>query len=145
MQISFRNCFYTCFTSDLFLEDADIRREDGWRMIKERSDCEFFIMTKRIHRFTECIPEDWGEGYEKVTIAVTTGNQRMADYRLPIYLSLPIRRKQIICEPLLEDIFSFHQTGANFIKYGRKYFIPKSKQREQARKAGIDYCIDLPQ
>lgn len=28
----------------------------------------------------------------------------MADYRLPIYLSLPIKTKGIICEPLLEQI-----------------------------------------
>ena len=52
----------------------------------------------------DCIPEDWGDGYGHVTIAVTTENQKMADYRLPIYLKLPIRTKVIICEPLLERI-----------------------------------------
>ncbi len=96
--------FYTCFTSDFFLEDADEWRADIWRIIRERSDCEFFIITKRIDRFYDCIPEDWGDGYDNVSIAVTCENQKMADYRLPIYLALPIRHKSIVCEPLLEAI-----------------------------------------
>ena len=35
--------------------------------------------------------------------------------------------------------FQFHQTGANFIKNGRIYHIPRRFQVSQARKAGIDY------
>lgn len=96
--------FSTCFTSDFFLEDADAWRPDAWKMIKERSDCTFFIITKRIDRFLRCIPDDWGDGYDNVTVAVTAENQKEADYRLPIYLSLPIKTKGIICEPLLERI-----------------------------------------
>lgn len=96
--------FYTCFTSDFFLEDADEWRGEAWEMIRQRNDCRFFIITKRIDRFENCIPDDWGEGYDHVTIAVTTENQKMADYRLPIYLKLPIKHKAIVCEPLLEPI-----------------------------------------
>lgn len=96
--------FFTCFTSDFFLEDADEWRREVWQMIRARSDCDFFIITKRIDRFEQCIPDDWGDGYDNVTVAVTAENQKMADYRLPIYLSLPIKRKAIICEPLLEVI-----------------------------------------
>lgn len=174
--------FYTCFSSDFFVEEADEWREDCWEMMRKRSDCQFFLITKRIDRFALCKPDDWGEGYENVTIAVTTENQPMADYRLPIYLALPMTRRVIVCEPLLETIdlapylsadiaevtvggesgerarpchyewvtslreqcvaagvaFHFHQTGANFIKEGRVYQIPKSKQHEQAKRAGID-------
>jgi len=72
--------------------------------MKERSDCRFFFITKRIDRFEKCIPEDWGNGYDNVMIAVTTENQKMADYRLPIYSKLPIKHKGIMCEPLLEGI-----------------------------------------
>lgn len=96
--------FYTCFTSDFFLEEADGWRGEVWDMIRERDDCRFFIITKRVHRIAECLPEDWGEGYEHVAIAATTENQQMADARLPIYLKLPIRHKSIVCEPLLTPI-----------------------------------------
>ncbi len=95
---------YTCFTSDFFLEDADPWRPEAWEMIRQRKDLHFFFITKRIHRFYDVIPSDWGDGYENVTICCTTENQNRADYRLPIYLNAPIRHKHIICEPLLEEI-----------------------------------------
>lgn len=95
---------YTCFTSDFFLEDADLWREEAWNMIRLRSDLRFFIVTKRIHRLADTVPPDWGRGYENVTICCTVENQQMADYRLPIFLESPVRHKQIICEPLLEEI-----------------------------------------
>lgn len=95
---------YTCFTSDFFLEEADDWRGECWEMIKERSDLEFLIITKRIDRFYDCIPEDWGDGYDNVHICCTCENQDRADYRLPIFLKAPIKLKSIICEPLLGEI-----------------------------------------
>ena len=174
--------FYTCFSSDFFLEEADEWRDEAWKIMKERSNCHFTFITKRIDRFSKCIPNDWGDGYDNVSIAVTTENQKMVDYRLPIYLSLPIKHKSIVCEPLLESIelsqyltseiqevsvggesgpdarvcnydwvlniqrqcaaanisFSYHQTGAKLLKDGKLFHIPRNKQHEQARKAGID-------
>ena len=44
--------------------------------------------------------------------------------------------------------FSFHQTGAHFIKDGRLYNIERKFQKAQARKAGIDFRIggnDIPE
>ena len=73
-------------------------------MMKERSDCHFFLTTKRIDRFHVSLPEDWGDGYPNVTIAVTIENQRQADLRLPIYTRLPIQHKCILLEPLLEKV-----------------------------------------
>lgn len=35
--------------------------------------------------------------------------------------------------------FTFHQTGARFVKEGRLYRIRREHQHAQARKAGIDY------
>lgn len=95
---------YTCFTSDFLVEDADIWRAEAWDMIKERNDLHFLMITKRIDRLKYCIPKDWGDGYENVTICCTVENQDRADYRLPIYKQAPIRHKIIICEPLLERI-----------------------------------------
>jgi len=95
---------YTCFSSDFFLEEADNWRIDAWRMIQYRSDLHFFIITKRINRFEVNLPTDWGDGYANVTIGSTCENQERANFRLPIFLKLPIRHKIIICEPLLEKI-----------------------------------------
>jgi protein gp37 len=105
---------YTCFTSDFFLDKADEWRISAWEYIGERKDLDFFFITKRIDRFYVNLPKDWGNGYDNVTICCTVENQKMADYRLPIYLDLPIKHKQIICEPLLEDIdFRNYLSGGN--------------------------------
>ncbi|NDV78406.1 DUF5131 family protein [Dysgonomonas sp. 511] len=95
---------YTCFTSDFFIDAADQWRAQAWKMMKERSDLHFLMITKRIDRFSQCIPDDWGDGYDNVTICCTVENQDRADYRLPIYREAPIKHKMIMCEPLLERI-----------------------------------------
>ncbi len=54
-------------------------------MMRLRRDLQFFFVTKRIDRFYAVLPEDWGAGYDNVTIACTVENQAMADYRLPLF------------------------------------------------------------
>lgn len=95
---------YACMTSDFFVEEADEWRAEAWQFIRERSDLHFCIITKRIERFGVALPGDWGKGYENVTIGATCENQKRADQRLPFLLSLPIRHKMIIHEPMLEQI-----------------------------------------
>ena len=96
--------FLTCFTSDFFHPAADEWRKEAWKMMRERSDCSFYFITKRPERIAGNLPEDWGEGYENVEICCTCENQRMADKRLPVFLELPIRNKGIVHEPMLERI-----------------------------------------
>ena len=55
---------YTCFTSDFFVEDADAWRDEAWNIMRQRRDLFFFMITKRIDRLMECIPYDWGTGWE---------------------------------------------------------------------------------
>lgn len=100
-------------TSDFFLEEADQWRPEAWNMIRLRGDLHFVIITKRIHRFRTGLPEDWGEGYDNVTICCTCENQNRADYRLPILLELPIKHRTVIHEPMLEpiDIRRYLSTG----------------------------------
>lgn len=96
---------YTCFTSDFLVEEADIWRPEAFRMMALRQDLDFFLLTKRILRLSACLPDDWGEnGYKNVAIGCTCESQRAADERLPIYLSLPVCHRTIICEPLLGPI-----------------------------------------
>lgn len=176
---------FTCFTSDFLLKDADEWRAECWQMMKRRSDLWFYFFTKRIDRFMECVPDDWGDGYDNVLVGCTIENQAMADYRMPVFKTLPIKHKSIIVAPLIEAVdlsnylddaieevsvggesgqnarpcdyiwildirrqcvekdipFHFHQTGANLIKDGKAYRIPRKYQHQQAHKANIDYRI----
>ncbi len=103
----------TCFTSDFFLNEADSWREEAWDIIRRRQDVRFLICTKRIERFNECIPYDWGDGYPNVYIAVTCENQQKADERIPILLSIKARRKYVFVSPILEymDIGGYLAAG----------------------------------
>lgn len=95
---------YLCFSSDFLIQEADEWRGECWQIIKERPDLHFIFLTKRIERFMDCIPSDWGSGYDNVTVGCTVENQDRADYRLAIFRDLPIRHKNIICQPLIERI-----------------------------------------
>ncbi len=68
---------YLCFSSDFFIEEADEWRNECWKMIKERQDCTFIFLTKRIDRFLKCIPDDWNNGYDNVVVCCTIENQKM--------------------------------------------------------------------
>lgn len=95
---------YLCFSTDFLIEEADEWRLDCWKMIRERLDCTFLFLTKRIDRFMNCIPEDWGDGYDNVVVCCTIENQKNADFKLSIFKDLPIKHKCITIQPLLENI-----------------------------------------
>ena len=90
-----------CMTSDFFLEEADKWREDAWDIIKTRSDVVFFLLTKRPELVRDRLPYDWGDGWENVFFNVTCENQRRADERIPLLLSLPFKHKGIMCAPFI--------------------------------------------
>lgn len=95
---------FTCFTSDFLLPQTDPWRQDCWKMIRQRQDCMFYFFTKRIDRLEQCIPPDWGTGYENVLIGCTVENQDRADYRMPLFMKLPIRHKSVIVAPMLGPV-----------------------------------------
>ena len=95
---------YLCFSSDFLIEDADEWRTECWDMIRERKDCTFLFLTKRIERFSECIPDDWGDGYDNVVVCCTVENQSNADRKLSVFSGLPIKHKCITAQPLIDGI-----------------------------------------
>ena len=93
--------FMTCFSSDFFLEEADKWREEALDIIKERSDCSFFLITKRPERILEVMnPKD----YPNLSIACTMENQKRFDERFPIYMNIDMAYHGLMIEPMLEDI-----------------------------------------
>lgn len=95
---------YLGFSTDFLIEDADDWRGECWSMIKERQDCTFLFLTKRIERFMQCVPDDWGDGYQNVVVCCTVENQQNTDKKLSVFRTLPIRHKCITAQPLLEQI-----------------------------------------
>ena len=93
-----------CMTSDFFLEEADEWREEAWNIIRQRPDVKFFLLTKRVQRVADCLPYDWGNGWENVMLNVTCENQKRADERIPLLLDLPFKHKGIMCAPFIGEV-----------------------------------------
>ena len=127
----------TCFATDFFLPEADEWRQEAWAIIKQRPDIEFLILTKRIDRFLISLPSDWGEGYENVNIGCTVENQENADYRLPLFLSYPIKRRFIACAPLLGPIdLTAYLHGVEHVTVG-------GETSREARICNYDWVLDI--
>lgn len=94
--------FNMCFSSDFFIEEADIWRTEVLSMIKERDKCNFFCITKRPERIKECIPNL--SEYNNLIIYCTMENQKRYDERAPIYLTNDLSIKGIMIEPMLEKM-----------------------------------------
>lgn len=127
----------TCFASDFFIAEADEWRTEAWAMIKNRPDLEFLILTKRIDRFNVSLPADWGDGYDNVNIGCTVENQEIADYRLPIFLSYPIKRRFVACAPLLDAIdLSKYLGGIEHVSVG-------GETGREARVCDYEWVLDI--
>jgi len=93
-----------CMTSDFFLKEADPWRDEAWDIMRQRKDVKFFLLTKRPQRVKDCLPYDWGDGWENIFFNVTCENQRRADERIPILFSLPFKHKGIMCAPFIGPV-----------------------------------------
>ena len=128
---------YLCFQSDFLIKEADKWRNECFRMIKERQDCKFLFLTKRIERFKEIIPDDWNDGYDNVIVCCTVENQKNADYKLSIFKDLPIKHKCITMQPLLEKV--------NIEKYldDIELVLVGGEQDYNARVLDYDWVLDI--
>lgn len=128
---------YLCFQSDFLIKEADKWRKECFKMIKERQDCKFLFLTKRIERFKEIIPDDWNDGYDNVIVCCTVENQKNADYKLSIFKDLPIKHKCITMQPLLEKV--------NIEKYldDIELVLVGGEQDYNARVLDYDWVLDI--
>jgi len=127
----------TCFATDFFLPEADEWRKDIWSIIKERADIEFLILTKRIDRFVVSLPSDWGDGYNNVNIGCTVENQEIADYRLSMFLSYPIKRRFVACSPILGPI------DLSKYLYGIEHVTVSGESGREARECNYDWVLAI--
>lgn len=130
---------YLGFSTDFLLPDADGWRMECWDMIKERSDCTFLFLTKRIQRFLDCIPADWGKGYDNVIVGCTVENQQRAEERLSLFSRLPIPHKNIICQPMISPLHLEPYLG------GIELVVVGGESDKNARPLHYDWVLDVRQ
>ena len=93
-----------CMASDFFLEEADEWRDEAWNIMKKRPDVTFSLLTKRAHRIKKCLPNDWGNGWDNITFAVSCENQKRADERIPYLLELPAKHIWVSLKPFIGEM-----------------------------------------
>lgn len=138
----------TCFSSDFLLSDADSWRYECLEMMKTRSDCMFYFFTKRIERLNFSVPDN-------VIVGCTCENQKMADYRLPIFKKLNIKYKTIILAPMLEkmdiskylgsDIYEVNVSGESGSSQQIRAQQVRAQQirAQQIRALNYDWVLDI--
>ena len=126
-----------CFSSDFLIPEADEWRKEAWRIIKQRPDLDFLFLSKRIDRFLVSLPDDWGDGYDNVRVDCGVENQELADYRLPLFLSYPIKHRSIGCSPLLGRI------DLSPYLYGVESVLVHGEVSRDARECDYEWVLDI--
>ena len=128
----------TCFSSDFLLSDADSWRDECLEMMNLRSDCMFYFFTKRIERLNFSLPDN-------VIVGCTCENQKMADYRLPIFKKLNIKYKTIILAPMLEKMDISKYLGSDIYEVNVSGESGSSQQirAQQIRALNYDWVLDI--
>lgn len=128
---------YLGFSTDFLIEEGDAWRDECWKMIRQRQDCTFLFLTKRIDRFPDHIPDDWGGGYENVVVCCTVENQKNADRKLSVFQDLPIKHRCITVQPLLEKInIEAYLDGIELVVVG-------GESDGNARPLDYDWVLDI--
>lgn len=128
---------YVCFNSDFLIEEADPWRMEAYEMMKERQDLHFLFLTKRIERFYEVLPSDDRESLGNLTIGVSVENQVQADIRLSIFNKIPIKHKNIICQPMIGPInLDSYLDGVELVVVG-------GEQDKNARVLNYDWVLEI--
>ena len=95
---------FTCSWSDFFIKDADEWREDAWEVIRKTPQHTWLILTKRPERIKQCLPKDWGNGYENVWLGVSVENDKAAYFRIQQLWEIPVKVRFLSVEPLISKV-----------------------------------------
>lgn len=112
---------FTCSLTDFFIEEIDSYRDEAWDIIRKRKDLIFQILTKRPERIRECLPDDWGDGWDNVWLGTSIGS-RAGLHRLEQLVKIPANTRFLSIEPLHERIdmshFDIEVTGIDWVIIG---------------------------
>ncbi len=103
---------FTCSWSDWFIKEADPWQKEAWEIIKATPQHTYQILTKRADRIQECLPADWGDGYDNVWLGVSIESDAYLDRAIELK-KIPAKVRFLSMEPLLSQT----TLGRAFMKY----------------------------
>jgi protein gp37 len=103
--------------TDFFIQNADAWRAEAWDVIRQCSQMDWLILTKRPQLIARRLPADWGKGWPHVWLGTTCG-VRDSYSRLGALREIPAAVRFISAEPLLESIGDIDLTGFHWLIAG---------------------------
>jgi protein gp37 len=91
--------------ADVFERRADLNAERRrlWGLIEATPNLDWLLLTKRPQNISRLVP--WGRTWpSNVWLGTSIENQRVAEQRLPVLLSIPAVVRFVSCEPLLGSL-----------------------------------------
>ena len=82
----------------------DGQRDRLWELIRASPALDWQLLTKRAPRIAECLPADWGDGYNNAWLGVTVENRKHGLPRIEHLRRVPAQVRFLSVEPLLEDL-----------------------------------------
>lgn len=123
--------------TDWFHKDADAWREDAWSVVRDCRNIVWLILTKRIERVQEQLPDDWERNFRHVWLGTTVGHSSSLG-RVDALREIPCSRRFLSVEPLLENISDgLDLTGIGWLFVGGmsgKLWVEKPMRLEWAAK-----------
>lgn len=98
-----RPLIFTCSLTDFFHEEIDSYRHEAWDIIRRCPNLIFQILTKRPERIKDCLPPDWGYGWDNVWLGTSIGSQKSVE-RMWQLQQVDAKTKFISFEPLHTEI-----------------------------------------
>lgn len=94
---------FTSSLTDFFHPECDVFRDEAWAIIRKCPQHTFQILTKRPERIKQCLPPDWGKGYDNVWLGTSVGNWK-SRHRIDELLFVDAKVLFLSLEPLHSEI-----------------------------------------
>ena len=105
--------------ADVFEDHADVceSRAELWRLVRETTNLDWLILTKRPENIEKMLPEGWGDGWPNVWLGTSVEDMRVAK-RANELCAIPAVVRWISWEPALGPIDDLVLPGLDWIIYG---------------------------
>lgn len=102
-----RPLIFTSSLTDFFHESCDEFRPQAWDIIRQCPHLIFQILTKRPERIMQCVPSDWGDGWDNVWLGTSVGSDK-GKQRIDDLLNCKSKTFFASIEPYWDEIFDFN-------------------------------------
>ena len=82
----------------------DLLTDQEWTVIRQKKKVRIEVPAGQMAAFSRKLPEDWCSGYKNVTVVCVCESQQQANRQIPAFLEIPIWRREIKVDPLVEKM-----------------------------------------